>query len=376
MQRIENLDAQDRRVFVRADLAGLLEEGRTETRLARILPVLEFLLHKRAIVILAGHDNPQRSFQPLAEPLAKSLGRTVTFTELPKLKETVGNAVPGQVVLMENLLKYDGEAKNENAFAEQLWAVTDIYVSDCFGALAQSYASIVRHPKNKPAAIGPRLHDILTTLGQIQTGKNKPFNLILGGNDFSKKADMIAKLLRPASSALIGGSLAYTFMKSRLMNVGNSIVDTQNEVAAFQLQEKAELEQTDFVLPIDHIAAERFSKDAKSKSTRDIPERWMGLDIGPKTVAHFEKILKGSGSVIWYGPLGAVDFPAFAAGSKAIMKVLSKLKAPMALIGNDTVRLAEDFTFENAVLIPDGPAAATMLSGKQLPGLDILQKEV
>lgn len=376
MQRIENLSVEDRRVFIRADLAGFTEEGRMDAAISRLLPVLDFVLQKRSIAILAGHDNPQRSFQTIVEPLARALGRAVVFTELPKLKETVNDAVAGQVVLVENLLKYDGESKNENAFAEQLWAVTDIYVSDCFGALANSYASILRHPKNKPVAIGPRLHDILTTIQQIGTGRAKPLNLIIGGNDFSKKADMIAKLLRPASNALIGGSLAYTFMKSRLMNVGNSIVDMQHEVAAFQLQERAELEQTAFSLPIDHIAAERFSKDAKSKSTRDIPERWMGLDIGPKTVSHFEKILKGSGSVIWYGPLGAVDFPAFASGSRAIMKVLSKLKVPLVLLGSDTVRLAEEFTFENAILIPEGAVAATYLSGKQLAGLEILQKEV
>ncbi|MCE9598828.1 MAG: phosphoglycerate kinase [Spirochaetia bacterium] len=376
MQRIENLGVEDSRVFVRADLAGFLEEGKMEVRISRILPVLDFLIQKRSIVILARHDSPRNGFLPIADQLSKSLGQKVIFTELAGLKDAVASATPGQVVLIENLLKYEGEAKNEHAFAEQLWAVTDIYVSDSFGALAQSYASILRHPRNKPVAIGPRLHDILTTLQHIQTGKAKPFNLILGGNDFSKKADMIAKLLRPASSALIGGSLAYTFMKSRLMNVGNSIVDVQNEVAAFQLQEKAELEQTDFLLPVDHIAAERFSKDAKNKSTRDIPDRWMGLDIGPKTVALFEKVLKGSGSVLWYGPLGAVDFPAFSGGSRAVMKILSKVKAPIVLLGNDTVRLGEEFTFENAVLIPDGPVASAYLSGKHLPGMDILQKEV
>jgi len=367
---------QNQRVFVRADLDGLMEEGRLEIRLKRVVPVIDFLLQKKATIILAGHDAPNIGFRPIADALSKTLARSVAFTEVAQLKETVAHAPPGSIVMLENLLKHDGEAKCDAAFADLLAAVTDIYVSEAFGALTRPYASILKLPKHKPVASGPLLNDTLVCLQQIASGKQKPLTLLLAGNDLSKKAELLSKLLRVSSTALVAGSIAYTFMKSRLVSVGNSIVDVQQEVAAFQLQEKAELEQTEFFLPTDHFIAERFSRDAKPKVVREIPERWMGLDIGPKTISQFEKSIKASSSVICYGTVGAIEIPAFAAGTKALMKALSKTRATIVFIGEDTVRCAEEFSFHNAVFIHQSEPAIAVLSGKQPPGLEILQKEI
>ena len=375
MQRIETLSVSNQKVFVRADLSGLGDPPSGKA-LSRILPVVEILLGKQAGVVLAGHDSNQNTFAPLADAIGKSLGRPVHLVEPGDMKQRWSTLKAGQVILLENLSKYDGETKGENAFAEQIGGGADLYVSDCFAALALPYASITKLTKNKTIAAGPGLHSILLSLQEINSQKNKPLVSFLGGNDFAKKVDFMPRMLRLSQTALIAGSIAYTFLKSRLVPVGNSIVDNGLEVTAFQLQEKAKLEQTQFILPVDHMIGERFSRDAKAKASRDLPDRWMGLDIGPKTIASFEKALKGAGSILWYGTAGAVELPAFQTGTKSLMKFASKLKAPITFLGEDTVRMADEFTFASATMIPGSESAIQVLLGKNPPGLALLQKEI
>jgi phosphoglycerate kinase len=200
--------------------------------------------------------------------------------------------------------------------------------------------------------------------------------MILGGVDLGKKAEMFGRLLRVTDQALVCGSVGLTFLKARLVAVGSSIVEPQQEVTAFQLQEKSELEQTVFAGPMDHVIAERFTRDAKTKTVKDIPDRWMALDIGPKTISSFEKYIKSAKSILWYGTAGAIEVPAFQTGTVALLKAASKSQAHITFIGRDTCRMAEDFSFQNASFLPASEPALEILSGKIPAGLQILQKEI
>lgn len=370
MQRIEGLPVQNQRVFVRLDLEGVQSEGVIKRR---ILPVLDMLLLRQATVILAGHDASGISFADLAASLSKIVARSVTLVEPKDLKARVQQ---GGIYLIENLSKFEGEAKNEAAFAELIAGCIDIYVSDCPAAIGSKFATILRLAQGRPSAAGPSLFSALTSLQQIQSGKHRPTVMLLGGVDLGKKAEMFGRLLRVCDSALVCGSVGLTFLKARLIAVGSSIVEPQQEVTAFQLQEKSELEQTQFAAPIDHVIAERFTRDARGKTVKDIPDRWMALDIGPKTISLFEKHLKGAKSILWYGTAGAVEVPAFQTGTTALLKAASKSQAHIAFIGRDTCRMAEEFTFQNASFLPASEPALEILSGKIPAGLQILQKEI
>lgn len=370
MQRIEALTVQNQRVFVRLDLEGVQTEASIKRR---ILPVLDMLLLRQATVILAGHDASGISFAELAASVSKVVGKPVVLVEPKELKTRVQ---PGGIFLIENLHKYEGELKNDAAFAELLAASMDIYVSDCPAAIGSKFASILRLAQSGPSAAGPALFAALTSLQQIQSGKHRPTCMILGGVDLGKKAEMFGKLLRVTDQALVCGSVGLTFLKARLIAVGTSIVEPQQEVTAFQLQEKSELEQTLFAGPVDHVIAERFTRDAKTKTVKDIPDRWMALDIGPKTVSAFEKHIKNAKSILWYGTAGAVEVPAFQTGTLALLKAASKSSAHILFIGRDTCRMAEDFAFKNASFLPASEPALEILSGKIPAGLQILQKEI
>lgn len=370
MQRIEGLTVQNQRVFVRLDLEGVQSEAAIKRR---ILPVLDMLLLRQATVILAGHDSSGASFAELAKSISAAVSKPVALVEPKDLKSRVQT---GGVYLVENLYKFDGEQKNESAFAELLAGVTDLYVSDCPAAIGSKLASVIRVPQSKPAAAGPALFAALTSLKQIQSGKHRPTVLVLGGVDLGKKAEMFGKLLRVSNSALVCGSVGLTFLKARLVSVGSSIVEPQHEVTAFQLQEKSELEQTQFLVPLDHVIAERFTRDAKTKTVKDIPDRWMALDIGPKTIAAFEKHIRGAKSILWYGTAGAIEVPAFQSGTSALLKAASKSQAHIAFIGRDTCRMAEEISFQNASFWPASEPALEILSGKNPAGMQILQKEI
>lgn len=368
MQRIEGLTVQNQRVFVRLDL-----DGGTEAAKRRIQPVLELLLLRQATVILAGHDAAGETFGELAASLTKTISKPVALIEPKDLKSKVAQ---GGVYLVENLARYEGETRNDAQFAELLAAGCDLYVSDCPGAISSRFASILRLPAMKPSAAGPGLFSALSSVRAVQGGKQRPALLIMGGVDLAKKAEMFAKLLRVSDNAVVCGSIGLTFLKARLVPVGSSIVEQAQEVTAFQLQERSELEQTRFLSPQDHVIAERFTRDAKSKTVKDIPDRWMALDIGPKTIASVEKLIKAAKTIVWYGTAGAVEVPAFQAGTSALMKAASKSQASITFIGKDTCRLAEEHSFANASFLPSSEPALELFSGRIPAGLQILEKEV
>ena len=386
MQRIENAQVKEKRVFLRADFdvpqdgAGNIVD---DTRIRQILPTLELLSSRGASIIIGSHaGKPETasrfSLAPAAAMLEKISGIKVEFvadTFQGKLKEKALATPGGQITVLENLLQQKGEEKNEKEFAKKLGELADLYVNDSLGASRFPYASIVGLPSLLPSYGGLSLYNEVSILQSFLSGQNRPVVLILGGLGLDRKLKFLKKIMPLLDHVLIGGGLGYTFLKGRAIPVGSSLVEAGLEVEAFQIIERAELEETDFVLPIDHVVAEQFSKSAKTKVVghNGIPERWMALDIGPKTVSKFEKIIKSAGSVLWYGPMGAIEFDKFAEGTEAIAKAVAKSKARTIVTGETCLRFIHTMDLTDRVhSSPSGEAIVDVLMGVPLPGLQAL----
>lgn len=383
LPRLENAQVTDRHVLVRTDFTAAVDSTSgqvpAESLLGFLKPTLELLLNRNAKIIIAAHcgeASAAPSLEQVAPALSKMLGVDVNFVS--KLPTDGGSTRIGErVTLLENLLLQPGEAAGDKSFAKNLAALADLYVNDSFSACRHEYASIVHLPALLPSYAGLHLFKEMESLEALLNRNNKPLVLILGGVRLEHKLKLALRFMEKIDGILIGGGLAYTFLKSRAVPVGSSFVEKELEVPAFQMIEKAELAETELVLPLDHVAAEQFSKDAKTKNVAQaaIPERWFALDIGSKTVSRFEKAIKKAGCVFWYGPLGAVEMEKFGKGTRAVATALAKSKAHTVAAGVDTVRaihhagLAEKF----AHLSPDSGTALAFLMNGTLPGLQALK---
>jgi phosphoglycerate kinase len=380
LPRLENAQVTDRQVLVRTDFTAALDSAGQVTAgslLEFLKPTLELLLNRGASVVIAAHSGQPGaapSLEHVAPALSELLGMEVQF--IRALPGEAGHRFAGRVTLLENLLTHSGEIKGDKNFAKTLAGLADLYVNDSFGTCRHAYASIIHLPALLPSFTGLHLFKEKESLEALLSRNNKPFVLILGGVRLEQKLKLALRLLEKIDTILVGGGLAYTFLKSRAVPVGSSFVEKELEVPAFQMIEKAELSETEMVLPLDHVVAEQFSRDSKSKTVAQNarPERWMGLDIGPKTSARFEKALKKAGCVLWYGPMGAIEIDKFSKGTQAIAAALAKSKAHTVAAGVDTVRavhatgLADRF----AHLSADSATAVEFLLTGTLPGLTAL----
>ncbi len=384
MGRVENLQVKDQRVLVRLDLDACVSatgELVDNSVLVKARSTIELILGRGGMPILIAHsgksleaDRP--SFAGITTKVQEILGFPVTFAADPTHARAAAKA--RHIVLMENLLLLKGEEKGEKELAKKLAEAGDAYVMESLSACAESWSSIVHLPALLPSAPGMGLAQEKEVLDSLLAGKNHPFVLVLGGVGVGPKLKLIQRLLPSVDQILIGGGLSYTFLKSRAVPVGNSITEQEFEVPAFQTVEKSELAQKELILPVDHVAAEQFSRTAKRKSVTEIPARWMALDIGPKTVSQYERILKKAGGVLWYGPLGVTEIEPFREGSIALLKALRKIKGPRAVIGAEMTALLpaakavpEDFD----LVAPSAAGIIEYLMRNTLPGLEALKKE-
>ncbi len=389
MQRIENSQVKDKKVLVRTDFDVPLDaNGKilNDTKIRAALSTLELLLGRGAAVIVASHTGTPEagaqhrfSLAPAAAHLQELLGRSVELIADPfKSKDKINGIQNGQIVMLENLLFHKGEEKNDKDFVKKLSELADLYVNDAFGASRFSYASIVGVPALIPAFAGMALNKEIDSVQSFLSGQAKPVVLVLGGIGLEKKLKFIKKLMPSKGTVLIGGGLSYTFLKGRALPVGNSLVEASLEVEAFQTIEKAELAETEFILPIDHVVADEFSKNAKSKIVghNGIPDHWTALDIGPKTIAKYEKILKNAGSIFWHGPMGVVEFPRFARGTEEIAKIIGRSKARSIVTGEDCVSVLQHLELVDKVSHTSASSAAVldMMQGIPLPGVLALGK--
>ena len=385
---IEQLELGGRRAFVRADLNAPLEHGAVsdDTRLTAVLPTLRLALERGAAVVLASHlgrpkggPDPTHSLRPVAERLTALLEQPV-----PLAPDCVGEAVermahelkPGQVLLLENLRFHREEEANDAAFARRLAALADVYVNDAFAAAHRAHASIAAITHHlRPAAAGLLMRRELEALGRILESPARPVAALLGGAKVSDKLALVENLLARVDALLIGGGMAFTFLRALGHGVGKSLVETDRIETARSALETARRRGVQIVLPVDAVVAGGLdSPSGRAVSVRDIPAGQMGLDIGPLTVEHFAAVLKNAKTIVWNGPMGVFEKPAFATGTVAVGRAVAASGAFSVIGGGDTVAAVNQAGVADRIgyISTAGGAFLEFLEGRTLPGVEAL----
>jgi phosphoglycerate kinase len=385
---VRDIDVSGRRVFVRVDFNVPLEEGRIsdDHRISAALPTITYLLDHMAAVILASHlgrpKGPDSSLRmdPVAQRLGELLQRPVR-----KLDDCVGPEVdaavramqPGDVVLLENLRFHKEEEANDAAFARALAKNAQIYVNDAFGTAHRAHASTVGVAKLLPAVAGLLMERELTFLGKVLEAPTKPLVVILGGKKVEDKIGVIRNLLRLAQTMLVGGGMCYTFLRAAGGRVGASLCEDDKLDLARELLADAERRGVRLMLPLDVIAAQRVAADASVRvvDAREIPDGWMGLDIGPRTEATFGAPITAAGTILWNGPMGVFELAPFAGGTQAIARAVAESCAESIVGGGDTASAVEQFGLAAQMthVSTGGGATLEFMEGKVLPGVAALQ---
>jgi len=389
---IRDLKMAGQRVFIRVDFNVPLDGGNVseDTRIRATLPTLRLAIDGGARVVLASHlgrpkgkPDPKYSLKPVAARLQELLGKPVQFAtdcvgaEAEAKSKALTN---GDVLLLENVRYHPEEEKNDPEFSKQLAALCDgLFVCDAFGSAHRAHASVVGITKFvRQAAAGLLMEKELAYLGKAISNPDRPFVAILGGAKVSDKIEVVRNLMKLADAMLIGGAMAYTFLKSQGKPVGKSLVENDKLDLARDLLHEAESRRFRLILPVDHVLAE--SPDSTVAKITDIdhtPDGWMGLDIGPKTIALFEKEIASARTIVWNGPLGMFEKPAFAKGTLAIARAVaaSKPRGATSIIGGgDSVAAVEQAGVASQIshISTGGGASLEFLAGDKLPGVDAL----
>jgi phosphoglycerate kinase len=383
-------DLSGKRVLVRVDFNVPLDNGSItdDTRIRAALPTIQDLTSKGAKVILTSHFGRPKGVDeslrltPVAARLSELLGKPVK-----KFDDCIGDEVTqavaamenGDVAVLENVRFYAEEEKNDPEFAKQLASVADLYVNDAFGTAHRAHASTEGVTHHLPSVAGYLIEKELKFLqGAIEEPK-RPLAAIVGGSKVSSKIGVIEALLDKCDKLLLGGGMIFTFYKARGLNVGNSLVEEDKLELARELEAKAKQKGVAFLLPTDVIVADKFAPDAEAKtvSINEIPDGWMGLDIGPDSVKVFQDALGDCKTVIWNGPMGVFEFEKFAAGTKAIALTLADLTKTGAITiigGGDSVAAVEQLNLGEQMshISTGGGASLELLEGKVLPGIAAL----
>jgi phosphoglycerate kinase len=387
---IRDIDVSGKRVLVRVDFnVPLDKETRRildDTRIRAALPTINYLRERQATTVLVSHlGRPDGQvvesarLAPVAARLAELLGAPVpcaTDVVGPSAEATVAAMQPGDVVMLENVRFEPGEEQNDAAFAKQLAAFGDVYVNDAFGTAHRAHASTAGVAAYLPAVAGFLMEKEIDYLGRIVTKPQPPVAAIIGGAKISSKIAVLQHLLSKVNTLLIGGGMASTFLKARGVGVGSSLVEDDQLATAQAVIADAGRRGVKLGLPTDAVIADRFAADAASKTIdiHNVPEGWMVLDIGPKTVAEYEAKLRGVKTVVWNGPMGVAEWEAFAHGSNAVARFLAKLDASVVIGGGETVALVTELGLagEYAHVSTGGGASLEFLEGKELPGVTAL----
>lgn len=388
---LEDLHVTGKKVLVRVDFNVPIVGGEIsdDNRIVQAIPTIEYLLEEDAKVILFSHlgrikteeDLKKNSLKIVALRLQELLGKPVNFipeTRGEILEKAINEMKNGEIVMVENTRFEDLDGKKESKNNPELgayWAsLGDVFVNDAFGTAHRAHASNVGIASLKEAAAGYLMEKELHYIGDAVDNPEKPFVAILGGAKVSDKIGVIENLLKKADKILIGGGMAYTFMKTLGYNIGTSIVENDKLDLAKSLLDKA---NGKIILPVDLVVSKEFAEDASHRVTtyKDIQDDEMGLDIGPKTIKLFTKELKGAKTVVWNGPLGVFEFEAFAKGTKAICEILANLEDAKTIIGGgDSAAAAIQMGYKEKFthISTGGGASLEFLEGKELPGVTSL----
>lgn len=389
IKTIRDMEVTGKRVLVRVDFnVPLDQEGNVadDTRIRAALPTIQYLIDRQARVILASHlgrpkgkvDDRYR-LDPVARRLSQLLGRPVVKVDDcvgDEPKKAIAGMRPGDVVLLENVRFYPGEEKNDEKFARQLAELADVYVNDAFGTAHRAHASTEGVAHFLPAAAGFLMEKEITVLNQALSNPTRPFVAILGGAKVSDKIGVIENLLGKVDALLIGGGMANTFLAARGFSLGKSLLEADRVALARDLMARAEKAGVKLVLPADLVVAEAARPEAEPRvvAVDAVPEEWMALDIGPKTVESFAAEVRDAGTVIWNGPMGVFEMAPFAAGTFGLAKALAGSKATTIVGGGDTAAAVEKAGVADRMshISTGGGASLEFLEGKVLPGVAVL----
>ncbi len=385
---VRDIDVAGRRVFVRVDFNVPLDHGRItdDHRIAAALPTITYLLDHGGAVILASHlgrpkgPDPALRMDPVAARLGELLHRPVR-----KLDDCIGPGVesaaaamrPGDVVLLENLRFHPEEEANDPAFARALAGLADVYVNDAFGTAHRAHASTAGIAAFLPAVAGLLMEREFTFLGKVLEHPTPPLVVILGGKKVEDKIGVIRNLLRLCQTMLIGGGMCYTFLRALGAQIGGSLCEEEKLDLARELLDEAKRRKVGFLLPVDVVAAQRVEAGAPTQvvDARAIPDGWIGVDIGPRTVAAFGAPISGAGTVLWNGPMGVFEIPEFAGGTRAVARAVAESCAESIVGGGDTAAAVEQFGYADKIthVSTGGGASLEFMEGKTLPGVAVLQ---
>jgi len=387
---IKDLDVKGKKVLMRVDFNVPLDKGKVtdDTRITAALPSIKYVLEKGGSLILMSHlgrpkKGPQDDLRldPVAKRLQELLGKPVK-----KLNDCIGPEVetacaqmkPGDVILLDNLRFYAEEEKGDDGFAKKLAELGDVFVMDAFGTAHRAHASTAIINKFvKKSAAGFLMEKEIEYLGRAVANPDKPYVAILGGAKVSDKILVIENLLSKVNALVIGGGMAYTFLKAKGEPIGNSKLEGDRIDTAKQILEKAKAAKVDVLLPVDHVVADKFDAAANTKVVDRIPDGWMALDVGPKTVDLFVRKLKEARTVVWNGPLGVFEMAPFAKGTEAIAKALAAGNATTIIGGGDTAAAVNQFGLGDKMshISTGGGASLEFLEGKELPGVAALSNK-
>ncbi len=383
---IEDVNVAGKRCLVRVDFNVPLDENKKitdETRIMGALPTIRYLMAHNAKVILCSHlgrpkgtFNMKYSLKPVADRLNELLDNKVTFAEDvigPSAQAAVAACKEGECVLLENLRFHAEEEKNDPEFCKALAAFGDIYVNDAFGTAHRAHASTAGVAKYIPTAVaGFLIAKELEVMGGALENPKRPFVAILGGAKVSDKIGVINNLLEKVNTLIIGGAMAYTFMKADGKEIGLSLCENDKLDLAKSLMKKAADKGVKLLLPVDNVIAQEFKNDTPIKVVldEDFPKDWEGMDIGPKTREIYADAVKDAGTVIWNGPMGVFEFPNFAEGTKAVAKALADSKAITIIGGGDSAAAVTQLGYADKMtpLSTGGGASPRFLEGVGLPG--------
>jgi len=386
---VEDIDVAGKKVLVRCDFNVPQDADKNITNDKRIresLPTIRYLLDHNAKVILCSHlgrpkgqVNPKYSLAPVAARLSELLGINVVMANDVVGEDAKAKAAAlkeGEVLLLENVRYHAEEEKNVPEFAKALADLAEIYVNDAFGTAHRAHASTAGVADYLPAVCGYLIKKEIGVMGDALTTPVRPFVAILGGAKVSDKIGVINNLLEKVDTLIIGGGMAYTFIKAAGGSIGTSLCEEDKIEYAAEMLKKAEEKGVNFLLPIDTVAADKFDAEANTQlvPTKEIPDGWMGLDIGEKTIAQFSEVLKDAGTVVWNGPMGVFEMEKFAVGTKSVASAIAESKAISIVGGGDSAAAVVQLGYADKMthISTGGGASLEFLEGLELPGIACL----
>ncbi len=385
---VEDLSVAGKKVLVRCDFNVPLADGKitSDKRIVASLPTIQYLVKNGAKVILCSHlgrpkgeFKPEFSLAPVAVRLSELLGQEVKMA-----KDVVGESAQalaadlkdGEVMLIENVRFHKEETKNDPEFSKKLASLAELYVNDAFGSAHRAHSSTTGVADYLPAACGYLIQKEIEFMGTALANPKRPLVAILGGAKVSDKIGVITNLLEKCDTIIIGGGMAYTFMKALGYEIGTSLLEADRVEDAKAMMETAKAKGVKFLIPVDNKVGKEYAPDTEAMviNSDEIPEGWMGLDIGPKTQELFADAIKGSGTVIWNGPMGVSEWENFAAGTIAVATAVAESGAISLIGGGDSAAAVQKLGFADKMshISTGGGASLEFLEGKELPGIAAL----